>query len=932
MQLIYTSAARLVDAGKTGFGAVSRSEGMGESLQRALERMNTFSRGTEHDNKRIIYCYRTLQIGSAKYHVISQLRDAGSDYTGRTNHIGHHIVFSELDVQTHAIPNNITPAGAILDIIQQKKWCDQWEGNPKKIAAHEELQLQDITSDASQMWLMKTGYQENAYQLITGTAVAPSIIITPDDWQTTELLTLLAESAQLMPDKGWGKSFTTYWEEGESASDFSFICSSLQRSQNHNIQDLRRARLNLTQTLPPFILPEKPEVIIPKPSAIPLPSIRQTPRPNTPERHIYNSPPPPIHTLARAKKKQSPLQPYLIIGTLSLLLLGGGAYYFLSTPPTKKTKENTIKPIIQLPNEKDLKNQVIKNLSSLFNAKDSKEFQARLNLLQTNDMPSLNTLINNAPYQGELKDIHLKLETIAPVLQNKCSTPENINNTILSELITLADFCKLPYPKHVALKLYVLWSFPSNKDVPLTNNITWSQWHTLHETHNDTNSPTSAIGTLQDILKGKSVLDTAEEAEKKAYIFFGGSITETKKAKPAITEKPKESEAKPTIKVTKTKQNGLDLCSPFSSPLSTTTIDQLNKLAQEDTRCKVNIILNGEAQKKQENVCIKKTDQGFIVSTVIREKSVHNDGEFKDLVSISPKSITTIPQKQVECIEITLSFGGNDQNSLQLIALDPQKEITLKPQNQKANKQNKFDHIKIKQTKRDGKYPEDIALDFPMAQEAFKQDQQWIYDASSIIPKSSLKSDLNLSQKWNNLQKIETVKTALHQNQFEQYLKDLAPYYATLVTQKEILELITLGVKKSDDKEQLLIKQRKTAFQQLAPAPSDKKDAPKPKPEYTELIEQLTPIHNITMERTKEQKRKDERAAKSKKGDVAQDNMAEFVELDKDQKLEAKKIIDEWLRNKLSDIITPKLKPITLKISNISLDNNIIHYTMEETQ
>ncbi len=45
LQLIYTSAPRLLEAGKTGFGTVARSRQLPQFLITYLERISTYDRG-----------------------------------------------------------------------------------------------------------------------------------------------------------------------------------------------------------------------------------------------------------------------------------------------------------------------------------------------------------------------------------------------------------------------------------------------------------------------------------------------------------------------------------------------------------------------------------------------------------------------------------------------------------------------------------------------------------------------------------------------------------------------------------------------------------------------------------------------------------------------------------------------------------------------
>ena len=86
-QLIYTSAPRLLEAGRSGFGTVARHRAIHPLLVTTLERDSQFDRAAAAG--RVIFAHRILTAAGARCHVLTCIRDAGADYTGRTNHIAH---------------------------------------------------------------------------------------------------------------------------------------------------------------------------------------------------------------------------------------------------------------------------------------------------------------------------------------------------------------------------------------------------------------------------------------------------------------------------------------------------------------------------------------------------------------------------------------------------------------------------------------------------------------------------------------------------------------------------------------------------------------------------------------------------------------------------------------------------------------------------
>ena len=59
-QLIYTSAPRLIEAGRTGFGTVARHRAVSGMLASAVERFSQFARLPGHDPRRVVHAHRIL--------------------------------------------------------------------------------------------------------------------------------------------------------------------------------------------------------------------------------------------------------------------------------------------------------------------------------------------------------------------------------------------------------------------------------------------------------------------------------------------------------------------------------------------------------------------------------------------------------------------------------------------------------------------------------------------------------------------------------------------------------------------------------------------------------------------------------------------------------------------------------------------------------
>ena len=123
-QLIFTSVPRGYQPGASGYCTVSRSEQMRAGLVQRLEQMSVYSHRTVIPNPTIL-AYRLVDLGGVKYRVISRIRDAGLDFTRRSNFIAHHLAFEPGESIGGASPAEI--------LLFWGGWKDQWEGNPSAL-------------------------------------------------------------------------------------------------------------------------------------------------------------------------------------------------------------------------------------------------------------------------------------------------------------------------------------------------------------------------------------------------------------------------------------------------------------------------------------------------------------------------------------------------------------------------------------------------------------------------------------------------------------------------------------------------------------------------------------------------------------------------------------------------------------------------------
>ncbi|MCX6977286.1 MAG: hypothetical protein NTX04_04950 [Verrucomicrobia bacterium] len=142
-QLIYTSAPRSLEAGRSGFGTVARHRSLSPLLVAAIERTSQFSRLPGVDTDRVIFSHRIVAVAGGRFHVLSAIRDAGADYTGRTNHIAHHLIVDPRELAQMG-GAGISPAEVLLSF----PWKTSWSENPRYFEENEAVSLGNLRANS----------------------------------------------------------------------------------------------------------------------------------------------------------------------------------------------------------------------------------------------------------------------------------------------------------------------------------------------------------------------------------------------------------------------------------------------------------------------------------------------------------------------------------------------------------------------------------------------------------------------------------------------------------------------------------------------------------------------------------------------------------------------------------------------------------------
>lgn len=217
-QLIYTSAARLLDSPLSGYGVVARSEKMPGDLVRLLIELSEFKEPADQGILGPQFSYRVEGCNSGLHHIFTSVRDAGADYSKRSCHIAHHLILTENEMRALCQgAHRTTPAGILLSLELRRFWASRWQREPEFLEEGSIPPLwENMLTENAPTWLVFTGKNENALAFCTPPYHQGCLAIVPQKTQSRDILRLLHESCSHAPMLGWGIALCTYSVETDA--------------------------------------------------------------------------------------------------------------------------------------------------------------------------------------------------------------------------------------------------------------------------------------------------------------------------------------------------------------------------------------------------------------------------------------------------------------------------------------------------------------------------------------------------------------------------------------------------------------------------------------------------------------------------------------------------------------------------------------------
>lgn len=289
LQLVYTSAPRLLEAGRTGFGTVARHRAAGGLLAAAVERVSQFGRSAGQNPRRVVFSHRILHAGASSHHVFSCIRDAGSDYTGRTSHLAHHLIADAREARA-ASEAGLTPA----DILRQMSWRSSWNEAPRFFEPDEEVSLTSFRPmPATGAWQRLT---HNAAHALLPAQSQRCLLLLPGEEGALDLFSESLGALAGLP--AWRVTFTTHVEPADDLADIRWIALAHDSPLRPQVESASRTLIDLTMpsslpapraaevrlapsaALPTTVSPPLPTVRLDEPrAAVPLPPLFAEPAP-----------------------------------------------------------------------------------------------------------------------------------------------------------------------------------------------------------------------------------------------------------------------------------------------------------------------------------------------------------------------------------------------------------------------------------------------------------------------------------------------------------------------------------------------------------------------------------------------------------------------------------------------------------------------------
>lgn len=208
-ELLYTSAPRGLRHGSRGFCTVLTTAGMPINVIARLEAISSYRHLFPPDGNRaaenpVSLAHQRLNLGGQVVSVVSRIAAYGTDYSGRTNKIAHHVTID---------PSEMPAAGPAWLIRQRSVLRTDWLGQCETPATGPEIPRGDQPPRICSAWKSiagDAGWGGVVAEAILQGDAQPLWVIYPLSYEK-QLLELIDESISLLPvAQRWRATFNTF--------------------------------------------------------------------------------------------------------------------------------------------------------------------------------------------------------------------------------------------------------------------------------------------------------------------------------------------------------------------------------------------------------------------------------------------------------------------------------------------------------------------------------------------------------------------------------------------------------------------------------------------------------------------------------------------------------------------------------------------------
>ena len=209
-EILYTSAPRGLRPGSHGFCTVVSTAGMAKNLAERLESLSGYRHQDADESGNVPsspvnFSHVRLAVGGQKYHVLSRICDAGSDYSGRTNKLAHYIALEPREA--------LASPGGPAWVLSEAGFCvEKWDGEVTTVPpSRKKSRTDDCPAGKCRTWERVAGDAGWAGVLAEAASAKgrPMTVIFKAGMDT---LALVREALSLLPpDRRWEVTFSTYF-------------------------------------------------------------------------------------------------------------------------------------------------------------------------------------------------------------------------------------------------------------------------------------------------------------------------------------------------------------------------------------------------------------------------------------------------------------------------------------------------------------------------------------------------------------------------------------------------------------------------------------------------------------------------------------------------------------------------------------------------